>query len=337
MLNNHSTINTNITSRITWLDWTKTIAMYLIIAGHNSVPGGKFIYVFSVPCFFIVSGFLSKKESNNKVFGIKLWWNLALPLILFTSILILYHIIGAYFDGRFKYKILYESPILSLCGFQGLGHPSGGLLRMWFVYTLIICKVILQFTSDNHEKTILLILNVFFFIGCIFLNQNGYYEANAIVNVLLAMPFFTIGYYLKPLKGMLSNMPWHSLLALVVVSLTITGYCGYYNAPVMLYRCSYGNNLFLCILGGVSGTTIVYVLSFLLKSYLSDFVRVVSGGTLVILAFHYETLKVVNRFINIDGLWRYLEALIILMAFVPIIMFVKKHIPILYGKYRAKK
>ena len=54
--------------RIVWLDWMKTLAMFLIVAGHCSVPGNIFIYVFSVPCFFILSGFLCKKEKEVTVF-----------------------------------------------------------------------------------------------------------------------------------------------------------------------------------------------------------------------------------------------------------------------------
>ena len=38
-----------------WIDWMKVLAMYLIIAGHLSVPGNRYIYVFSVPAFFILS------------------------------------------------------------------------------------------------------------------------------------------------------------------------------------------------------------------------------------------------------------------------------------------
>ena len=54
--------------RIAWVDWMKALAMYFIIAGHCWVPGNKYIYVFSVPCFFIISGYLSHKEERDKVF-----------------------------------------------------------------------------------------------------------------------------------------------------------------------------------------------------------------------------------------------------------------------------
>lgn len=31
------------TSRLVWIDWMKTLAMYFIIAGHCWVPGNKYI------------------------------------------------------------------------------------------------------------------------------------------------------------------------------------------------------------------------------------------------------------------------------------------------------
>ena len=58
------------TQRLAWIDWMKTIAMYSIVAGHGGVPGNKNFYVFSVPCFFILSGFLSKQENDASVMGV---------------------------------------------------------------------------------------------------------------------------------------------------------------------------------------------------------------------------------------------------------------------------
>ena len=46
--------------RLNWLDWMKVIGMYLIVYGHFSSYGHKFIYTFSVPLFFMISGFLFK-------------------------------------------------------------------------------------------------------------------------------------------------------------------------------------------------------------------------------------------------------------------------------------
>lgn len=50
-------------SRLVWCDWMKAIGMYFIVAGHFFPIGYKYIYVFNVPLFFILSGFLCKKEA----------------------------------------------------------------------------------------------------------------------------------------------------------------------------------------------------------------------------------------------------------------------------------
>ena len=67
--NNH-TLNT---ARMVWIDWMKAIGMYLIVLGHFFAIGHKFVYVFSVPIFFVISGFLSKREANQKEFWKKIF------------------------------------------------------------------------------------------------------------------------------------------------------------------------------------------------------------------------------------------------------------------------
>lgn len=46
-------------NRIIWIDWLKVFGIFLIIWGHMFPPMiTDFIYSFSVPLFFITSGFL---------------------------------------------------------------------------------------------------------------------------------------------------------------------------------------------------------------------------------------------------------------------------------------
>lgn len=64
--------------RHNWLDWMKAIGMALIVYGHFFSFFDIYVYVFSVPLFFLISGFLSKVETDNKLFFKKLWYNLAI-------------------------------------------------------------------------------------------------------------------------------------------------------------------------------------------------------------------------------------------------------------------
>lgn len=255
----------------------KTLAMFLIVAGHCSVPGNKYIYVFSVPCFFILSGFLSKQEKEVAVFWRKLWWNLIVPMVLMFFVNMFIYFAVQYIHGTFEWKFLYQTPLLALAGMQGHNYAAGGLKGLWFVYTLVLCKVLLQFSPEKHQNAFLLILNSIFLLLAWLLYKNGVVVYNAIVDVLLAMPFFTIGFMSRPLKDMISNVSIMYLFVLLVSGAIGVWLCGYYNDIVMLFRCSFGSNMILYLLGGVSGTVLLYAISMLLQSNLYNFVAVMGG------------------------------------------------------------
>ncbi len=132
-------------NRIVWIDWMKAIAMYFIIAGHCWVPYNQYIYVFSVPCFFIISGYFSHKESTASVFWAKLLFNMVIPLCIYLIIGLCFYNLQMYVNGLFNLNNLYQGPILFIIGMQGQNYSAGGLQALWFVYTLCICKIIFQF------------------------------------------------------------------------------------------------------------------------------------------------------------------------------------------------
>lgn len=49
--------------RIHWIDWAKFIGIWLVIIGHAPIIGGIFIYMFHMPMFFMISGFLYNKTN----------------------------------------------------------------------------------------------------------------------------------------------------------------------------------------------------------------------------------------------------------------------------------
>lgn len=267
------------TSRLSWIDWMKTLAIFFIIAGHCWVPGNQYIYVFSVPCFFILSGFLSKRETNTSVFWKKLFWNLIVPMCIYWVINIAVQFSVQLVKGSFKLRYLWEAPVLSLIGMQGNDYPAGGLKAMWFVYTLILCKIILQYCLRIRwkKKRVLLVLNVVFLTISWILYKQGTSYCNAIVNVLLAMPFFSLGYAFRKYKDALSEIQTKWLPMLVIIGLVGVWLCGTYNDIVMLYRCSFGSDILLCILGAIFGTVALFAVSMFLRNYLLDFVKVTGG------------------------------------------------------------
>lgn len=330
-------------NRLAWVDWMKTIAMYFIIVGHMFLPGNEYIYVFSVPCFFIISGFLSRKEENEIVFWQKIWWNLIVPMYLLFIIKHTEYFAKLIHSGSFQLSYLWQAPLLAIGGMQGEQFAAGGLVSLWFVYTLVLCKILLQYIPKKGFPYSLFCLNILFLILAIVIKQKGGFYYSSIVDVVLAMPFFTIGFALKSYKVILSKVK-HSVLILV----TIVGgvgiwFCGSYNDLVMLYRNDYGSNLLLCIVGGVAGTAVIYSISLLLDRCYSEIVSIIGGGTLIILALHPIVIHLFGSIKNLIGientnvLWAYVEALLILLIFIPVIQIIKHYFPLIYGKYRIGK
>lgn len=319
--------------RLVWVDWMKTLAMYFIITGHCNVPGNKYIYAFSVPCFFVLSGFLTKRESNPKVFWKKTWWNLVVPMIILLLIHIAYVCALDLLQGTFEINYLWQCLCNALIGNQGQ-DTKGGLGVLWFVYTLIICKAIIQYTPAAKERFVLPLLSVSMLVGCYILNGKGVVVYNAIVDVLLAMPFIAVGYFTKPFKGKLTLLCKKWIPLMFIVGIIGVWFCGSSNDIVYLYSCSYGRNLFYCIIGALCGTVLLYAISRLAESYLQRFVNIVGGGTLIILGLHIMVMSIINMLFPIYGLFKYGEALIILLLLVPVIVFCKNHFKLLYGAKR---
>lgn len=185
------------TKRLMWIDWMKVIGMYCIVWGHFFSIGHKYLYIFNVPLFFIVSGFLSKKEANCRAFWNKILNNFFIPLFIISSINFFIHIIAAFLHGTLSLHEICSFPFLVLIG---QWYQLGG---MWFVYTLIVLKIILQFLPI--KKSILFCIFLFLFGLLIYLKNYNYYlfgidfavHPNSILNICTAFPFFVIGYLLK--------------------------------------------------------------------------------------------------------------------------------------------
>ena len=94
-----------IKQRFIWLDWMKVIGMYFIICGHLWVPYYLQIYTFSVPAFFIISGFLHKEYAEGS-FLMRTFRNLILPMFILTIPEILWDISWEIKNGTFERSFL---------------------------------------------------------------------------------------------------------------------------------------------------------------------------------------------------------------------------------------
>lgn len=320
--------------RLEWIDWMKAIGIYFIALGHFFSVGYEYVYVFNVPLFFLISGFLCKKEEDNHVFWKKIWFNLVIPLMLISLIIFLYKSALTLRNGSFELI-----DVFIFMGRATIGMNTGGVGVCWFVYTLILLKIIGQYCTN---KGFLLCLCVIFLAGAYLYNHfdpSGYppivKESNAIVNVCTAYPFFAFGLCIRRYKKQLDAFgnQW-TLGLLFIVGMLLVYVCGYYNGEVWMYLCGYGGHFFWFLLGGVAGSCSIFALSKLLGKA-PKMVKVISKGTILILGFHIQIIFIIRRVIQVSYL-DYLYALVIVLLFVPVIVAAERFFPLILGKCRLK-
>ena len=312
--------------RLVWLDWMKVMAIFSIIWGHFFSEGHVYLYVFSVQVFCLISGFLYKKAPDWKACVKKCFWQLLVP----TFILSLIMQLEAYFrcmalgteyevgwGWYFKWLLLGHRWCMGPC---------------WYFYTLMVMRLIMQALPEKKRAYGLLF--VILSSGAIFLHYKGIEISNANVNVLVCMPFFLIGIFLKPMKSVLSGLHsyWKEVMMLAV-SVVLIILCGNYNGYVWMYKNGFGDNYALYIIGGMAGAMMLYVVS-LWHSRLPyrQMVLTLSKGSILIIGLH---IVIVRRLTELsDRFWTedFLFALLILFSFVPVIRLAELFFPILLGR-----
>ena len=321
------------TKRLMWIDWMKVIGMYCIVWGHFFSIGHKYLYIFNVPLFFIISGFLSKKESNYRVFWNKILNNFFIPLFIISSINFCIHVITAYFHGTLSLHEIYSFPFLVLIG---QWYQLGG---MWFVYTLIVLKILLQFFPNKLTcffNFILLMLLLYYLKihNGFILGIDFSVHPNSILNICTAYPFFIIGYLLKKYSDRLNNYKIFNIFVWggeEIILFLVICLCGHYNSFVWMYKNQFGNNFLLFLIGGIAGTGLIYLLAKALNEKFSFYVQVLARGMILILGFQMIFIKIFMRLYPNRTFLDAVFSFLIMLIFIPIILFVEKKFPILLG------
>ena len=325
-------------NRKVWVDWMKTLGMLTIIWGHCFPDGmSAFVYAFNVPVFFLISGYLTHQETSMKVCFEKTLHNLIIPYFILAFIKAAGYMFAHLSDGQWLWSVL-----AILGGFHQL-HDAYGCSNLWFVYTLILIKFIYQLLP-NHR----LLLSCLCIGGAVVYNQYESDLAWSAVNVLVALPFFMLGNYIasqkrfEEINGRLMSMNWGLWMLLLVVCIALTYIISDWNDTAKMYEGHYGESLWLFSLASLTGSAIIYLLSVRLNGIDWKWVRISSLGSIVTLVFHRELLHTPIKLVkdsDMDifsaNLLLFLSSAIVLIAFVPIIMIVKRVFPVVLGR-RAK-
>ena len=320
-------VNNKAVSRLVWLDWMKVWATLAVIWGHFFSEGHVYLYVFSVQVFCLISGFLYKKSDSWITCVKKCFWQLFVPTVIMSVIMQLeayFRCVAVGLDYDISWSWYFEWLIL---GHRWCMGPC------WYFYSLIVMRIIMQ--SIPEKKWVYVLLFIALSAGAVYLNSMKVEVSNANVNVLVCMPFFLIGVFIKPFKEKLTSFNKYPIeIGILILVVGFVYLCGHYNGYVWMYLCGYGDYYILYIIGGMAGTAMLYIISlWLSRRPYQKMIILLSKGSILVIGLH---IPIVNRLTELPvRFWceDLFFAIIILFAFVPLIRLAEVYFPIILGRY----
>lgn len=284
---------TEISNRINWIDWAKSICMFFVILGHCHIKESQsfiiqYIYSFHIPLFFILSGLLCKKKSLNSI--IKDVKYLILPYITYGLILIFFQSFTSH-----NMNVLFY---IKSFGILIMGYDTK-IGAIWFLVALFFVKQIYYFITFISKRCNL-IFKFIIIISFSLIYIIKYYNINFpffIDSSLCGLPFFIIGAILRKYIPLLTKVSKRACTILIISTFIISVILSYFNGTHDLSTCSYGNNIFLYYIDSLLGCSCTISICILLNKYKFKLITISSYGTIVIIGINGFFLTALNYYI----------------------------------------
>lgn len=212
-------------SKMPWVDILKGIGIVFVVYGHfYSGTLRDAIFLFHMPLFFILSGYLFKPRSQLVEYAGSKASHLLVPYFSFLIIIYLVMLGHAFVNGGVSLEMAWKSITDILLGGRAL---DGDLSAFWFVTCLFLSQQMVNVLVNRLRQCwVVAILMLCVVVG--YLNQ---YVARAIwlpwnANVVvIAAPFFYLGYCIRMLSyswngAWVQSMAWGvSVLGMIAMGL----------------------------------------------------------------------------------------------------------------------
>ncbi len=327
--------------RLWYIDWMKALGMLFIIIGHFAPSTIAVIsFAFSVQLFFFVSGFLYKQQDSFKSLLVKNVRTLLVPYLIWGGLLILFLFLRTWILPEFGKSVL--GLLFGMNNYEGIR----GCGELWFIVTLFGLKLITHFIKFNRWMicSCLLISVCLSILYCSWIDDTEWqFSGVGLLNVFVAFPFFLLGYVLSFYNAQISHISDHidwKWIPLLTLGLFVLAFGAMKNGLVLMIFGQYGNSFALFLLLGFVGIFCSWIIASLLsKTRFNNLAYIISVGTIAVLATHVGILNRIKplllSYVTSDC-WLYdllscLIAFLLLLSYIPVIVALKKHLPILLG------
>ncbi len=295
-----------------WINVLKGIGILSVVVGHI-VPGilSVIIYMFHMPLFFLISGFLFKAGKDQRVYFVEKIQHLIVPYFSFLLLVYIapkiYHIVSRG-DGWGAWLTLAENVVM---GGRDLTGTAG---VFWFVTCLFLTQQVFSYLMAHLSQKMMLIV---VFIAYVLSLVNSYFNAfwlplNANV-ILAALPFFYVGFLAKDFN--LDQLKFPAIaVAIVAIGLLGVGLDNKYHMKMAHYG--------LPIVTFVSSISVVVVLVALSKliekhvSLMKTGLVELGHASMVIMYLHLPVAILMKQFIHV-----HYSIVVLIATIVPLIAF----------------
>lgn len=322
--------------RIFWVDFAKAIGVFLVFWGHTLLQGGsdlgnginRAIYSFHMPMFFLLSGYVAKREFGHiKEFLQKRFRRIVLPaLILYVITLPIYFIYNVDWSDYSVLSIL--SDIFYVHGVCAYNRP------LWFFFCLfqvLLLSKILDLSNAHNTKLITVVLCCLFISYLFYLLKWKVFSIFGLNKCVIGLFFYCSGMLLRRLnyEKHIYIVCFFSLPLWVLTGLVL-------NTKVSMHDMTLGN-FWLFIVSGLSGALVFFAFCKLFAK--NERIREYAKWTVFIISSHYVLVSffrvLTNKFsIGYIVLYDIVSFCFVIISFIiykPICRWIEKHFPVLMG------
>ena len=317
--------DSRVASRIVWVDYYKAIGIFLIVFGHavfNNSDLSDFVFLFHVPLFFFISGYLEKTEYTPALEYLKkVLFSLVIPYFLWNIISVIF--------------FLPQNIKGFICLFLGLTIWN---FASWFLMILVFIKIIALLFKNKLYILGSLLLIAFGFLH--FYGERLPYFAHI---TFMFCPFFFAGMYGKNIINNVVN----AINGRIMLNLFLALFClvllfAIYKFTPIVHDHSVFKFLPQFYLFWISGFVGILFMFFICQCFgkkLNNLITLISSATLFIMCSHYQIINPVTK--SLSQSYGDIASIAFVCAYFAIqcacIPFVLKYTSILAGRKRLHK
>ena len=272
-------------SRLTYIDWAKTISIALIIIGHffaDDSPVRIMLYSFHVPIFFFIAGILFKPNQN------KSFQRIIFPYIFYFLVSALIAIVIAGQSPKVLIDITYYN------GRIGLWNSV-----LWFFpcYFIVIKSFEFLLKKFKNKIWITLLISILLSIFCFYNKNLSYFGIN---KCILLYCYVCIGYLQKDYFKLKQNESMKNIQIICYAAIFILSLLVYWslnkNNPISINRDDI-NNVVIYLIFSV---TECFLLLILCKNFKTNKkVITISNNTIFIMCTHLFFRIFIQKFFEL--------------------------------------